>query len=94
MDISECEALEEIIIIHKEEGMTGKTNFSQLKEVYLENLTKLSNVFPSSCKFSSLEAMIIITCPALVTFLEVKDPPDPTTSNSFFRNLVSFSLKF
>ncbi|XP_027341006.1 uncharacterized protein LOC113854289 [Abrus precatorius] len=72
----------------------NKTSFPQLKYVSLENLTKLTTVFPSTSQFPSLETLIITNCPALITFLDdsnEKDLPEPATSNYFFPNSLSLN---
>ncbi|XP_027341017.1 uncharacterized protein LOC113854294 [Abrus precatorius] len=80
-------------IIKKEMG-ENKTSFPQLKYISLENLTKLTTVFPYTSHFPSLETLIITNCPALVTFLddsnERKDHlEEPPVSNYFFPNHLS-----
>ncbi|RDX57849.1 Disease resistance protein RPS2, partial [Mucuna pruriens] len=93
MEISNCEALEKIMIIDKEKETGGKVTFSQLKNVSLENLIKISTAFPSTSEFPSLEILKITNCPALMTFVEesnkVKDLSKSTTSNYFFPNSLS-----
>ncbi|RDX58478.1 putative disease resistance protein, partial [Mucuna pruriens] len=93
LKISNCESLEKIMIINKEEGTRGLTTFSHLKVVSLENLTNLSIVFPSTSKFPSLETLKIENCPTLKTFVEefnkFEDIPESTTSNHFFPNSLS-----
>lgn len=52
MEILDCKALEKIIFItNKEDGTTPKATLSQLKYVFLENLTNLSTVFPFTFEF-------------------------------------------
>ncbi|XP_027341001.1 uncharacterized protein LOC113854286 [Abrus precatorius] len=73
----------------------NEISFPQLKYVSLENLTKLTTVFPSTSQFPSLETLIITNCPALITFLddsfEQKILPKPATSNYFFPNSLSLN---
>lgn len=52
MEILDCKALEKIIFItNKEDRTTPKATLSQLKYVFLENLTNLSTVFPFTFEF-------------------------------------------
>ncbi|RDY11657.1 Disease resistance protein RPS2, partial [Mucuna pruriens] len=91
IEISDCDALEKIMIIDKE-GMKGKSTFSNLKHVFLENLKNLSIIFPFTSEFPSLETLKITNCPALMTFVEesnkLKDLPESVASNYFFSNSV------
>lgn len=102
--ISNCEALEKIIITDKDEGTTGKNTFPQLKFVCLKNLTNLHTVFPFTSEFPSLEKLKITNCPNFTTFIEEskeqKDLAKFLTPNiffpdsvSFFQNSTSFDLK-
>lgn len=97
MEISDCEALEKIMIIDKKkkerEGVPTFLNWRTL-----ENLKNLSVVFPSTSEFPSLKTLKVANCPSLMTFVEEssksKDRPEPSTSNYFFLNSVSFNYKF
>ncbi|XP_027340940.1 uncharacterized protein LOC113854237 [Abrus precatorius] len=96
MQVSDCESLGKIVVMDEGQEMgENKTSFPQLKYVSLENLTKLSTVFPSQSQFPSLETLIITNCPALITFLdesnEHKDHPEPATSDYFFPSSLSLN---
>ncbi|XP_061360946.1 uncharacterized protein LOC133304885 [Gastrolobium bilobum] len=86
MEISDCQALEKIIIMDKGEEKGGKS-FSELKHVSLQNLTRLSVFFPPISEFPSLETLRIENCPLLKTFVEESHEPAP--SSYFFPNSLS-----
>ncbi|XP_061344500.1 disease resistance protein At4g27190-like [Gastrolobium bilobum] len=90
MEISDCEALQKIIIMDKGDETRGKS-FPELKYVSLENLTKLSTFFPPTSEFPSLETLKVSNCPALKTFVgeshKLKD--GLTTSSCFFPTSLS-----
>ncbi|XP_029128984.1 uncharacterized protein LOC114916451 [Cajanus cajan] len=93
MEIIDCRALDKIMIIHEEEGMRGKTTFSQLRDVSLVNLLNISIVFPIAAEFPSLETLKIENCPRWKTFVEEskeeKDQSELANSNYFFPNSLS-----
>ncbi|XP_027340939.1 uncharacterized protein LOC113854236 [Abrus precatorius] len=94
MQVSDCESLEKIIMMDEGQEMgENKSSFPLLKYVSLENLTKLTTVFPSTSQFPSLETLIITNCPALITFRDdsndQKDHPELATSDYFFPNSLS-----
>jgi len=94
LEISDCEALEKIIIIEEEEGRREKLNFRELKDVSLENLSKLSVAFPSIFEFSSLQTIKISNCSAMRSFAEdSKALTESSTTNYFFPSSVSFNYK-
>ncbi|KAL2322657.1 hypothetical protein Fmac_027036 [Flemingia macrophylla] len=88
IEIHDCKALEKVMIINKKEGT--RDNFSQLKDVSLENLRMLFSAFPCTSEFPSLETLKIANCPIMKTFVEesneVKDFSKSATSNCFFPN--------
>ncbi|KAK7305093.1 hypothetical protein VNO77_42993 [Canavalia gladiata] len=88
IEVSDCETLQEILFINEGEETKRDTTFSQLKYISIENLTKLSTVFPPAFEFPSLETLTIANCSALETFVgeshHLKDHPELANSNCFF----------
>ncbi|XP_027933669.1 uncharacterized protein LOC114189162 [Vigna unguiculata] len=92
MKIVDCDVLCKTIIVKNEEER-GKTIFSQLKDVTLQNLRDLCVAFPSTSEFPSLETLRITNCPSLITFVEepneLKEHQEQVTSTYFFPNSLS-----
>jgi len=94
IEISDCEALEKVIIIEEEEGSIEKLSFHELKDLSLENLSKLSVAFPSVFEFPSLQTLKISNCSAMRSFVEdSKALIESSTTNYFFPSSVSFNCK-
>ncbi|XP_022632206.1 uncharacterized protein LOC111240775 [Vigna radiata var. radiata] len=90
LEISDCEALENIILIkEEEEERREKLSFHVLKDISLENLSKLFVVFPSTSEFPSLQTLKIANCSALRSFVEdPKSLTESSTTNYFFPSSV------
>jgi len=94
LEISDCEVLDKIIIIEEEKGRKEKLTFHELKDVSLENLSKLSVVFPSTSEFPSLQTLKIANCSAMRSFVEhSKALKYSSATTYFFPSSVSLNYK-
>ncbi|XP_068494840.1 uncharacterized protein [Phaseolus vulgaris] len=84
LEISDCEVLDKIIIIEEEEEKKEKLTFHELKDVSLENLSKLSVVFPSISEFPSLQTLKITNCSAMRSFIEDSKALKESSATTYF----------
>jgi len=94
LEISDCERCWIKLLSLKKKRERKRNSFHELKDVSLENLSKLSIVFPSISEFPSLQTLKITNCSTMRSFVEdSKALKESSATTYFFPSSVSFNDK-
>ncbi|XP_068497862.1 putative disease resistance protein At4g19050 [Phaseolus vulgaris] len=84
LEISDCERCWIKLLSLKKKRERKRNSFHELKDVSLENLSKLSIVFPSISEFPSLQTLKITNCSTMRSFVEDSKALKESSATTYF----------